>query len=239
MNKTSNEWGSYTGRLLWAMNQAGKTNQSELARAVGVKPQSIQYLCDPQSGARGSSHTPSLARELGVGAEWLATGSGAPQGIATSIINTQESLAPGYAVQSQASVWPISGMVRLLDGQGSLERLTLQQDQSEGRLNWPMLATRQQFEVLRFKGHALAPLIKDGQFLLLDQQPVQLEPEDTLILTLHDGRVLLRELMVVRADTLLVLPVQGGQVEPIAREDITRIELLVCVLPRRWGPSVA
>lgn len=237
MNKTSNEWGSYTGRLLWAMNQAGKTNQSELARAVGVKPQSIQYLCDPQSGARGSSHTPSLARELGVGAEWLATGVGAPQSGASSI-STQESAAPGYAVQAMATTWPIKGSVRLLDGQGSLERLASQPDQGEGHLNWPMLATRH-LEVLRFKGHALAPLIKDGQFLVLDQQPVQLEPEDTLILTLQDGRVLLRELMVVRTDTLLVLPVLGGQVEPITREDIVRIELLVCVLSRRWGPSVA
>lgn len=235
MNKTSNEWGSYTGRLLWAMNQAGKTNQSELARAVGVKPQSIQYLCDPQSGARGSSHTPSLARELGVGAEWLATGIGAPQGGA-SAINTQESAAPGYAVQGLAAAWPISGSVRLLDGQGSLERLASQPDQGEGHLNWPVLATRH-LDVWRFKGHALAPLIKDGQFLVLDQKPVQLEPEDTLILTLRDGRVLLRELMVVRTDSLLVLPVLGGQVEPMAREDIERIDLLMCVLPRRWGPT--
>lgn len=76
MSKKNSEWESYTGRLLWAMSRAGKTNQSELARAVGVKPQSIQYLCDPNAGARGSSHTPSLARELGVGAEWLSTGQG-------------------------------------------------------------------------------------------------------------------------------------------------------------------
>ncbi|HEX5356389.1 MAG TPA: hypothetical protein VFW93_09225 [Aquabacterium sp.] len=237
MNKTSNEWGSYTGRLLWAMNRAGKTNQSELARAVGVKPQSIQYLCDPQSGARGSSHTPSLARELGVEAEWLATGVGVPQGGA-SLLNTQESAAPGYAVQGRTTAWPIRGSVRLLDGQGALERAASPTDQGDAHLNWPMLATRH-LDVWRFMGHALAPLIKDGQFLVLDQQPVQLEPEDTLVLTLQDGRVLLRELMVVRTDTLLVLPVLGGQVEPMAREEIARIELLVCVLPRRWGPSVA
>lgn len=235
MNKSSSEWRSYTGRLLWAMHQAGKTNQSELARAVGVKPQSIQYLCDPQSGARGSSHTPSLARELGVGAEWLATGVGAPHEVA-SLVTTQESVSPGYVVQTMRSTWPIGGTVRLLDGQGLLERSSSPSDQPDGQLNWPMMASRR-LDVLRFKGHALAPFIKDGQFLVLDQQPVQLEPEDTLMLTLRDGRVLLRELMVVRADTLLVLPVLGGQVEPIAREDMVRIELVVCVLPRRWGSS--
>ena len=55
------EWENYSGRLLWAMRRAGKTNQSELARAIGVKPQSIQYLCNPLSGAQGSLHTPAVS----------------------------------------------------------------------------------------------------------------------------------------------------------------------------------
>jgi hypothetical protein len=235
MNQKSNEWGSYTGRLLWAMHRAGKTNQSELARAVGVKPQSIQYLCDPQSGARGSSHTPSLARELGVGAEWLSTGQGQPQGGA-AVVSTQEAVAPGYLVQQVGVAWPITGTVRLLDERGLLERVASPPVPGCETLTWPVQGTRR-LEVLRVKGHALAPFVKDGQFLVLDQQPVQLEPEDTLLVTLQDGRMLLRELMVARSDALLVLPVLGGPVQPIARDDIARIELVVCVVPRRWGPS--
>lgn len=31
------EWNTFTGRLLWAMKHAGRTNQSELARAVGAE----------------------------------------------------------------------------------------------------------------------------------------------------------------------------------------------------------
>lgn len=234
MNQKSNEWGSYTGRLLWAMHQAGKTNQSELARAVGVKPQSIQYLCDPQSGARGSSHTPSLARELGVEAEWLATGLGQPKD-GPQVIRTQESSGPGYAVVPSASGWSIKAHVRVLDAQGLLERLLPSPDHGSDTLNWPMQSTRA-LDVVAVKGHALTPVIKDGQFLVLDPRPDQLEPEDIVLLTLRDGRMLLRELMVARKDTLSVLPVLGGQVEPLPREQIEGIALLVCVVPRRWGP---
>ncbi|TAK93245.1 MAG: hypothetical protein EPO09_13205 [Aquabacterium sp.] len=234
MNQKSNEWGSYTGRLLWAMHKAGKTNQSELARAVGVKPQSIQYLCDPQSGARGSSHTPSLARELGVEAEWLATGQGQPQH-GPNVIRTQESSGPGYAVVPSTSTWSIKAHLRVLDAQGLLERFVPSPDDGRDILCWPMQSTRA-LDVVAVKGHALAPVIKDGQFLVLDPRPDQLEPEDIVLLTLRDGRMLLRELMVVRKDTLSVLPVLGGQVEPLPREQIEGIALLVCVAPRRWGP---
>ena len=233
MNQNSNEWGSYTGRLLWAMQQAGKTNQSELARAVGVKPQSIQYLCDTQSGARGSSHTPSLARELGVEAEWLATGLGQPDG-SVQTIRAQESSGPGYAVAPLTSVWSIKAQLRVLDAQGEVEQVVPSQIQVNGTLNWPLQSARP-LNVLAVKGHALAPVIKDGQFLLLDPMPAQLEPEDMVLITLKDGRMFLRELMVARKDTLLVLPVLGGQVEPMPREQLAGVELLVCIAPRRWS----
>lgn len=245
MSKKNSEWDSYTGRLLWAMSRAGKTNQSELARAVGVKPQSIQYLCDPNAGARGSSHTPSLARELGVGAEWLSTGQGQPTGVMA--LGTREAASPGYAVRQveagQSNALRVTGAVRvgahagapMLGQSGELHRTDLTKGQSDGYLTLPLMLPGQP-AVLRVQGAALAPGIKDGQCLVLQvvDDPLQLEPEDTLLITLTDGRVMLRELMVVRETSLLVLPVAGGQAEPLAREDIASIELLVCVVPRRW-----
>ncbi|MGQ0598119.1 hypothetical protein [Aquabacterium sp.] len=241
MSKKNSEWDSYTGRLLWAMSRAGKTNQSELARAVGVKPQSIQYLCDPNAGARGSSHTPSLARELGVGAEWLATGQGQPAG--ATALGTREAASPGYAVRQvdagQSSALRVTGVVRVgphVGAQpGELHRTDLAKGQADGRLILPLMLPGQPV-VLRVQGAAVAPGIKDGQFLVLQavHDALQLEPEDTLLITLTDGRVMLRELMVVRETSLLVLPVAGGQPEPLAREAIASIELIVCVVPRRW-----
>lgn len=50
----------------------------ELARRVGIRYQSIQYLCDPGRQAKGSRHTDALARALGVSPTWLSTGKGKP-----------------------------------------------------------------------------------------------------------------------------------------------------------------
>ena len=59
-----------------AMAHAGHMSQSELARAIGVRPQAIQYLLSPEKGATGSKHTASIAGTLNVSADWLASGSG-------------------------------------------------------------------------------------------------------------------------------------------------------------------
>ena len=58
-------------RLRQARERAGLT-QSELARRVGVKPQSIQAL---ESGAaKSTSHLVAIARTLNVSADWLDRG---------------------------------------------------------------------------------------------------------------------------------------------------------------------
>lgn len=65
----------YAERLNWALN-VSKMTQTDLARRIGVTPQSIQHLCDPQKHARGSRNTVAIAAATGVVAKWLATGKG-------------------------------------------------------------------------------------------------------------------------------------------------------------------
>lgn len=70
---------TYADRLAYAMQHAGKTNQSELAREVSaisaskVTPQTIQHLV---SEGKGSTHNAKLAKVLGVSPLWLETGKG-------------------------------------------------------------------------------------------------------------------------------------------------------------------
>jgi hypothetical protein len=222
------EWSSYSGRLMWAMRRAGKTNQSELARAIGVKPQSIQYLCDPDSGAQGSTHTPALARELGVMADWLARGEGQPTDI--EHVKVLESNGVGYAVPLSEKA-DVVGTFRV-SGPGDAEPMDLPPGESDG-----FIFTRMQHgkaRAVRIKGSALSPYVKDGQFLLLQLAGDDMEPEDNVVLTLKDGRVLIRELMVRRADALVLLPIHGGQPEVIDMKDVLRLDVIVCVVPRRW-----
>jgi hypothetical protein len=72
----SDEPQTYGERLQWAMKLRGVKNQSELARRIGIKPQSIQHLLDPKKNAQGSSYTAMLATELKISAHWLANGEG-------------------------------------------------------------------------------------------------------------------------------------------------------------------
>ncbi|UXY14441.1 helix-turn-helix transcriptional regulator [Chitiniphilus purpureus] len=114
---------TYSERLSWAMHDLQLTRgravvgQTELARAVAVKPQSIQYLCDARNGAGGSRHTPAIARYLGVSAEWLATGQGDAVGNVGYPVPARTD-----AVQVQANVAPVAARpVTVWDNEDELD----------------------------------------------------------------------------------------------------------------------
>lgn len=65
----------YAERLRWALD-VSEMSQSDLAREIGVTPQSVQYLSASENNARGSKHTNAIARATGVNAQWLETGLG-------------------------------------------------------------------------------------------------------------------------------------------------------------------
>lgn len=69
------EGSRYADRLRWALESA-ELSQSDLARSIGVSPQSIQYLSSTENNAQGSRHTTAIARATGVNPDWLATGAG-------------------------------------------------------------------------------------------------------------------------------------------------------------------
>jgi transcriptional regulator with XRE-family HTH domain len=71
---------TYSDRLRWAMAQANPPmSQAALASRIGVRHQSINYLCNPKRNPKSSRHTYAIATVLGVSPEWLATGIGSPR----------------------------------------------------------------------------------------------------------------------------------------------------------------
>lgn len=64
---------TYAERLRQAMKKKGITQQV-LAERIGIKQQSIQYLCKMDGKEKKSTHTAQIARVLGVSPEWLADG---------------------------------------------------------------------------------------------------------------------------------------------------------------------
>lgn len=51
-------------------------SQAELARLIGVKQQTVSYICAPDSPATISRYTGKIAEALGVNPKWLQTGKG-------------------------------------------------------------------------------------------------------------------------------------------------------------------
>ena len=82
----------YSERLEHALNIRG-FSQSELARAIGVKPQAVQYLC--KQGKR-SVHSVKIAEILGINAKWLTDGIGeiTPSSPQPSILDNNIAVGP-------------------------------------------------------------------------------------------------------------------------------------------------
>lgn len=185
---------TFTERLQWAMRRAKVTNQSELARRVGVKPQSIQHLLDPKKNAQGSAFTSELARELNVSSLWLATGDGEPEVIHLSPAVMRELLAKLDA----GDLLPDEGvMKRIYDSTawGVAHDLSQARNtESLPRIKWEELMIadlRRPFE-LEVIDDALAPEIFRGCIALLDPDRPP-EPAWPVLVRDRDGNHYLRD----------------------------------------------
>lgn len=70
---SNNQLHNLSSRLNHALEVTG-ISQAELARMIGVKPQTIHYLCSTQ--AESSKFTFEIANALGISFQWLAVGEG-------------------------------------------------------------------------------------------------------------------------------------------------------------------
>lgn len=66
-------------RIRQVLEQRG-ISQAELARLVGVKQQTISYLCDPERPGQTSRYAVRIAEALGLNPAWLQTGEGEKKG---------------------------------------------------------------------------------------------------------------------------------------------------------------
>ncbi|RTL40542.1 MAG: XRE family transcriptional regulator [Burkholderiales bacterium] len=185
---------TFRERLEWAMQQKGGISQSELARQVGVKPQSIQHLLDPKKNAQGSSHTAKIAKALGVSPEWLASGAGPrePTTVESLLAALKES---GLAAAIDPSIRPRIFEILLGPERGVAHDLSQARNtESLPRIRWEDLMTAdlsRPFE-LEVIDDALAPEIFKGCVALLDPQRAP-EPAWPVLVRDRDGNHYLRD----------------------------------------------
>lgn len=151
---------TYAERLTWAMERA-EMSQSDLARVVGIKPQSIQYLCDSNRNAQGSKYNSRMAAALSVSATWLETGKG-------------DRLARDGMITAGASVEPgpdIRGRVPLISWiqAGGWERIVDNFTPGDAE-DWMPCPTKygEHTFALRVRGVSMEPKYQDGDIIFVD-----------------------------------------------------------------------
>lgn len=186
---------TYTGRLRYAMEKSKQSNQSLLARKVGVKPQAIQYLLDPRNNAVGSKHTPALADALSISARWLSTGEGAMDETPSTNDSKFMSGLPEDAlpvdVTKFRTIWVIG------KGAGGLpERVWTDGDYPVGMTDeYGLVASADpQAFLVRVSGASMIPVFNPGNFALVEPG-TEPELEDDVLVRLNSGQTLIKRLL--------------------------------------------
>ena len=159
-------------RLTRALKSAGYT-QTDLARAIGVKPQAIQYLC--KQNAQWSRHTHDIARVLGINPDWLSQGIGEmkPQGQRHMSVGdtrpivtweTPDDLSDhDYVLVNRVDVRPSAGEGALVfqEEEGPPLAFSAQWIKERGLKRRNLLTVKAQ-------GDSMEPTIYDGDVIMLD-----------------------------------------------------------------------
>lgn len=223
---------TYAGRLRSAMEKRGQSNQSTLARAVGVKPQAIQYLLDPRNSATGSKHTVALAGALSISSRWLATGEGAMDDPQPTNDSTFAPALPDDAIAVAATkfrpIWVIG------KGAGGLpERVWSDGDYPVGMTDeYGLVASADPHAFLvRVTGPSMIPVYNPGHFALVEPG-TEPELEDDVLVRLSTGETMIKRL-VSRRDGYRFSSYNDPEVMFYEPTEVTWIYYIAHPVPRR------
>jgi len=160
------------------MQRAGKTNQSELALEIGVKPQTIQYLA---SRGKSSIHTPDIAKALNCSYEWLAKGEGLIGDTATDDETDLHQEKMEYRV-------PVVGKAQL-GPDGYWEETQHPVGHGDGGIAWRSCDSNAY--ALLCVGDSMSPRIRHGEYVIVEPNH-QIIPGDEVLIKTVEGLVMIK-----------------------------------------------
>lgn len=151
--------------------------------------------------------------------------------IGTNYMPPRENTSPRSGKPSQTERLAVSGVVKMHAG-GWFERLEIE---VSGSLD--MYSSDPDAYAFQVRGHELHPVIKDGWFVIVEPRSKLVEGE-YVVVGLHDGRLLLAELLYLRNDSIVVSEAtDGSKRSTIYRSDIKALHHVVSFLmPSKWHP---
>lgn len=149
--------------------------QAELARIVGVKQQTISYICSEANPAQTSRYSAQIASALGINPVWLQTGQGDPNDLTVPIT------VEGTVIRA--------AQIPVLDGAGAKDLLEAKPLTSKGFVMTDRLSGAG--FALEIEGDSMAPRFNPGDVVVIDTT-LRPEPGDYVCSLLQSGAITFR-----------------------------------------------
>lgn len=190
-------------RVKQMLKEKGMT-QAELARLVGVKQQTISYICSAESPAQTSRYSSQIANALGINPVWLTTGQGDPHDLMVSI------KVEGAVVRAaQIPVLEGAQVRDLLDGKTLNAKGFLMTDR-----------VSEEGFALEIEGESMAPRFNAGDVVVIEMS-IKPEPGDYVCALLQSGAITFRRYR-QRQSSYVLVP-ENGDWDDTPADEVARI----------------
>lgn len=170
-------------------------SQVSFAKAAGLTEGRVSQLLDPNQSF-GERSARNVATELRLGERYFEEGFGF-----TASLDVQSNVEPALELKKSRKV-PITGSVR-----GGDDGYLVQDVVPDG---WVEYWTGDpQAYALRIKGDSMHPRYRAGEFVVITPS-IEAQPGRDVVVKLHNGKCLLKQLNWVHADEIQLLSINNG-----------------------------
>lgn len=185
---------TYRDRLIWAM-QKKEISQTQLAKLANVKPQAIQHICDPKKNAKGSTHTATFAKILGIDALWLESGYGDALSIKKDMMPQED-----YTNITLFDVSASAGSGSFVFSEESIGTIKLSNEVAREIIG----RNFDKIKAIYVKGDSMEPTIFNGDIAFVDTSQRSIESDGIYVFTyaekLHIKRIQIADCFVIKSD---------------------------------------
>ena len=188
-DENEDDFSGFRERLSGAMAESGIT-KSELARAIGESPQLLnRWLHTKQQRLPAASYVARLAAALGVNVLWLITGEGRRRSnLLSNVLAPESDLVeiPEFAVTL---------------GAGVMDEPTWEEIQTVIPVAYPRTFFTSRginpahCKIMKIHGDSMAPLILDGDRVLIDCEPVEQIHNNGVYAIAYDHQLMAKRLI--------------------------------------------